>query len=78
MPRLNSQSASATANRRFARRAGSAASWWVYYFDEGKNHYITAIPLEKHQALGHARAATKYCRGRHIAQITETPPNDES
>jgi len=57
---------------------GSAASWWVYYFDEGKNHYISAIPLEKKQAQKLAAAAQKYYHGRQIAQITETPPNADS
>ncbi len=65
------------ANRRFAGARGSEATWWVYYLtDEGKTVYITAIPLPKKNAMGHCRAAQRYYRGRHVIQITETPPND--
>ena len=59
----------------FAASDGSAATWWVYYFDEGKKLYITAIPLNLKRAQDMARAAQKYFRGRAVIQITETPPN---
>lgn len=59
------------------QRVCSEATWWVYYLtDEGKTVYITAIPLPLKRAQGHQRAAQRYYRGRHVIQVTETPPND--
>lgn len=72
----NPECPQAKAASSFAEPDGSEATWWVYYLsDEGKTVYITAIPLPKKNAMGHCRAAQRYYRGRHVIQITETPPN---
>ena len=55
--------------------SGSDAAWMCYYFDaeKQKNMVITAVPMTKHQAQAHARAANKYYAGRQLVQVCQIP-----
>jgi len=55
--------------------SGSDKAWMCYYFDAKiqKNIVITAIPMTKHQAVQHAKAANKYFAGRQLVQVCQIP-----
>ena len=55
--------------------SGSDKEWMCYYFDAKtqNNMVITAVPMTKHQAVAHAKAANKYYAGRQLVQVCQIP-----